>query len=93
MSDKTPFSVNDADILNNLMTMRESTRMVIEFKKTHPVLHAGNNELWLKDINDMAKMVADYDMLIRKLIEINIKQGEMIDKMADRMEQVLKGSA
>lgn len=86
MSEKVPFDVSDPDILNSLMTMREATKMVLAFKKTHPVLFAGRNDLWLKDIEDLAKIIADYDTLIRKLLEINMKQGEMLDKLMKRAE-------
>jgi hypothetical protein len=93
VSEQAHYTVEATEMLNSVMIMRETAALLIAFKKQHPVAFPGDSVLWAQDIDQLEHIILQYDSLIVKLLEINMKQGDLMDKMAARMQAVLDGSA
>jgi hypothetical protein len=93
VSNETPYKVEAAEMLNSVMIMRETAALLIAFKKHHPTAFPGDSVLWAQDIDQLEHIILQYESLIGKLLEINMKQGDLMDKMAARMQAVLDASA
>lgn len=65
--------ISNEALVTSVMEMREMTEAIIKLKMEYP----SEGKKHRKDLEDLAKLLRDYDKLLRKLLEMYMKQDEM----------------